>query len=340
MRDTGQSLLTWLLAQELIVRGLRVGLFRPMGVAGPEGKDPLIKLVTEVLGDQLACAAQCPVCVDPEGGVDTELVDFHMHKIEQAFRTYEKQCDICLAVGSRDIFFDTEHSSLPDSRFIEMFDARVILIDRFVTKAMTVYSTLALASFLRDRLAGIVINRVPEEAWEEFSTQTVPFLRDKGAPIFAVLPEDKVLESPTLLDLAEVLDAEVLTGESKLGNLSTGLTIGAQSLPSSMKIYKRVVNKVVLEGGTVEQVVAGEHANVCGVVLTNGRKPAEKVVEAAAAEGLPVLLTQMDTFVTIEKMAKAKIYIQGRDRFRLERFKELLTSHNPIEELIRACGVD
>ena len=340
MRHSGQSLITWLLASELIERGRKVGVFRPMGLVGPGGgPDPILQLLSESLGDKLAAPPVCPLCVDPEGGVDPDLVEFHITKIEQAFSQLKDQCDVCLAVGSRDVFFDAEHSSLPDARFIEMFDARVLLIDRFVTKAMTVYSTLALASFLRERLAGILINRVTDSAWDEFLNETKPFLQEKGAPVLAVLPEDVVIESPTLHDLKDLLEADVLTGEEKLDNQTTGVTISAQSLPASMKIYKRVVNKVLLEGASTANLISGEQKGICGVVLTGGRIPADQVVRTAQAEGLPVLLTRLDTFAVIEKMGKGKILIQARDRFRLDRLKSLLEQQVSIDQLIAACGL-
>ncbi len=339
MRDSGQSLLTWLLAEELIGRGLKVGLFRPMGVRGPGDVDPLMKLLFDALGDQVVGEPECPVLIDPEGGVDPNLVDLYLQKIKDGFAAVQERCDICLTIGSRDVYFDADQTSLPDTRFIEMFDARVILIDSYLTKAMTVYSTLALASFLRDRLNGIVINRVPQNAWDEFAGETAPYLKEKGAPILAVLPEDKVIKSPTLKDLAELLDADILCGEDHLERLAIAKTISAHDLPKSMNIYKRVVNKVLFTGGTHEAIAQGADPTTCGVLLTQGRAPAEAVVKAAKKEGVPVLLTKLDTFAAIEKIEKEKIYIKPRDRFRLERFKTLLSAPLTMDDLISCCEV-
>lgn len=340
MRNSGQSLVSWILTKKLIDRGLKVGLFRPIGIQGTQGEqDPLIKLLTDVFGNQFVCNPQCPLCIDPEGGVDTDLVEFHLTKIQNAFEEMKSCCDVCLAIGSRDVFFDSEQSALPDTRFIEMFDARVILIDRFVSKAMTVYSTLALASFLRERLAGIIINRVPKSNWDQFSGKTIPYLKKNGAPILAVLPEDAVISSPTLLDLVELFGAKVLCCEDKLDRLVTGKTIGVHQLPKSMRIYKRVVNKVVLTGGSVDDISNDKMENLCGIVLTGGRIPAQTVVESARNEGIPLMLTDMDTFATIEKLESGGIQIKARDAFRLERMMKILFDQITPEEFFLRIGV-
>lgn len=339
MSDSGQSLMAWLLARELTERGVAVGLFRPMGVAGPGGGDPLVDLVFDALGNKVAGSRVCPVTVDPEGGVDPDLVEFHINKIQDAFSGLKDKCDVCLAIGSRDVFHDAEHSSLPDSRFIEMFDAKVVLIDRFVKKAMTVYSVLALSSYLKDRLAGMIINRVPDADWEEFSTKTAPYLRDKGAPIFAALPEDDIIISPTITDVSELLGAKIIGADCKSSVLVTGKTISPHDLPRSLSIFKRVTNKIVMMGGPEPAIAQSEPSKPCAIAITGGREPAKVVVDAAEKEGIPLLLTSFDTFDAVNKIENEKIYIKPRDTFRIERLKLLLEKEISMHDLLAACGV-
>ena len=339
MSDSGQSLVCWLLADELIKRGYKVGIFRPMGVAGPDGVDPLMKLLFELFGDKIAGSPDCPLLVDPTGGVDSDLVEFHLEKILTAFSELKNQCEICIAIGSRDVYYNAEQASLPDVKFIEMFDATVLLIDRFVKKAMTVYSSLALASFLRERLAGIIINRTPKEEWDDFTENTVPYLREKGVPILAVMPEDDMISSPTLMDLQELLDAEILCCEENLNNLAVGKTISADMLPKDMKIYKRVINKVLFKGASVENINNDDQKGICGILITGGRTPAKSVIEAAQKNHMPVMLTKLDTFAAIDMIDNAEIYIKSRDTFRLEQLKILLTVDFSIEHLLQACGI-
>jgi BioD-like phosphotransacetylase family protein len=339
LRDSGQSLLTWLLAEELVAKGLTVGLFRPMGTPGPGNEDPLVHLMFDAMGDHLVGGRKCPVLVDPKGGVAPELVEFYLDNIKERFDKLKGSCDVCLAVGSRDVFFDTEQSALPDTRFIEMFDARVLLIDRFLQKSSTVYSSLALASFLRDRLAGIFISRVPEDEYDEFANITTPFLKEKGVPILGVFAEDSILSAPTVQNISDVLMAKMICcGENKMV-LATGRTIGTQSLGKDMRIFKRVINKILLTGGTPEQIEKGDTENVCGVVLTGGREPAQAVLDAAKGRGLPVLLTQHDTFVAMEKIVQEKIYTKPSDRFRMERLRAIIAKQTPLDKVLEACGI-
>jgi uncharacterized protein len=338
--DSGQSLTAWLIAKKLIDSGKKVGVFRPMGVRDPAtGDDPILSLLLDSFGDQVVGERTGPVMVEPGTGVDPDLAELYAGKISKAFEAKKDQCDVCIAIGSRDVFFDAEQSSLPDTRFIEMLDARVLLIDRFRSKAMTFYSTLALASFLRDRLAGIVINRVPSDAFDQFQEETLPILRQKGVPISGVLPDDPVLSSPTVQDVAEVIDAEILVGRESLDRLVTGKTISAHDLPGAMKLMKRVVNKLLLTGGSPESITEGRGDEICGVVLTGGKPPADPVLKAAEKEGMTALLTKYDTFTVIDKLDNATFHVKARDLAKLARFEKLLTAQTTLDDLLAACGV-
>jgi len=164
----------------------------------------------------------------------------------------------------------------------------------------------------------------------------VPFLCSKGAPILAVLPKDPVLGSPTLRDIAEQLSARVLTGEQSLDIQITGKTISAHELPKSLRIFKRVVNKIMLTGGPTASIEAGELDVLCGAVLTSGRNPAQPVLDAAQAANWPLLLTDKDTFGAIDALDRAKNYLKPRDGFKVEHLRKILSAQLPMDELMAA----
>ena len=338
MNNSGQSLFCWLLVEQLIKEGREVGVFRPMGIIGPEGVDPLMKLLFDLFGDQVAGSADCPLLVDPKDGIDPDLVEFHLDKIQEAFSELESQCDICIAIGSRDIFTDVEQSSLPDVKLIEMFDAAVFLLDRFINKSTTVYSALTLASFLRERLAGIIISRVPIDNWEEFYGETVPYLKEKGVPILAVIPEDSVISCPTLMDIKEILKGRIICRPEGMKNLVAKKAISANQLPPNMGIFKRVRNIIILLGGGPATLAKGRTEDVCGILLTGGKEPAASVVQSAQKNKIPLILTDMDTFGAMDRIDNSEILIKPRDIFRLNRLMTLLESDISIRELVNIVG--
>ena len=338
--DSGQTLLAWLLARELDAGGHKVGLYRPIGIRGSEaGEDHLLSLVFAAMGGRLAGSPVSPVLVDADGGLDPDMAKVCFQKAERAFNDLKGQCDVCLVVGSRDVFHDVDQSALPDSAFIDLFDAKVILLDRFRTKSMTVYSSLALSSFLGDRLAGVIINRVPFAQFDEFSGHLLPDLQNKGAKIFAALPEDLTIHSPTLEDIALLTGARFLCGDAKKDDLVAAKSISWPGLRGRLAILKRVVNKIILCGGNETQLDRCSLESLSGLLLTGGRVPPQAVIDAAESMGMAVMLTDLDTYSALEKLDKPHSYLKASDVFKLERLRQLLETQVSVESILKACGV-
>jgi hypothetical protein len=83
---------------------------------------------------------------------------------------------------------------------------------------------------LKERLKGIILNRVMPETHQEIKTHVIPSLSQTGIAITAAVAEDPVLLFRSLRSVREVLDGHILWGETSLDRPVAQLTVDATAL--------------------------------------------------------------------------------------------------------------
>ncbi len=329
---SGQTLAAWCIGLALRDRGLKLGFMKPFGPpADPSVPDPdqfLIKKVLELSDEDVAVPPQ-PVGM-PIGTIPDPQ---WMARVESRYQEMMAAKDAVIVMGSRDIFFDSGGPVLPDSHFIQRQDVPVLLMDRFNKESLSIYSVLAINSFLSGRVRGVVINRVPAERLDAVDSHCVPFLTSKGVEAVAVVPEDRVLSAMTVRNVMEILDGQIITGSQRMETLVDRFALGSPLLSGPMAIFKRVYNKVILLGSGENEPPASK---VSGIVLTGGRLCADAVMQVGREQEIPLLSVPMDTFAAIERLEQARVSLTDRDEFRALRFKDWLDKSVGVDRLIES----
>ena len=98
----------------------------------------------------------------------------------------------------------------------------------------------------------------------------------------------------TLRKIAELLQAEVLTGEDKLD--TEAVTACGSDLMSDVLAF--VKDRTILITGLVNAHVVrtAEMLDIVCVVFARGKRPGEEILEAAREIDLPVMATKMTTY--------------------------------------------
>ncbi len=100
--------------------------------------------------------------------------------------------------------------------------------------------------------------------------------------------------SPTISQIKDWLDAEVLTGSEALER-SISMAHSAD-LMSDVLAFSHS-DSILLTGLSNPQVVrTAEVAGILGVVFVRGKRPAQVVVELAEEYGLPLMVTNLSMF--------------------------------------------
>ncbi|MBW2307505.1 MAG: AAA family ATPase [Deltaproteobacteria bacterium] len=331
---SGQTIAAWCIGLVLRDRGLKIGFMKPFGPPADPADlsvhDPDQSLMKKVLGlrDE-DVAVPSPPAVMPIGTIPDPQ---WMARVESRYQEMMAVKDAVIVMGSRDIFFDSGGPVLPDSHFIQRQDVPVLLMDRFNKESLSIYSVLAINSFLGGRVRGVIINRVPSERLEAVGSHCIPFLTSKGVNAVGVVPEDRVLSAMMVQNVVEILGGQTITGAHRMENLVDRFALGSPLLDGPLAIFKRVYNKVILLGSGENEPPA---SRVSGIVLTGGRLCADAVLQVGTELEIPLLTLPMDTFAVIEKLEQASVRLTDRDEFRALRFKDWLEKSVGIDRLIQ-----
>jgi BioD-like phosphotransacetylase family protein len=194
---------------------------------------------------------------------------------------------------------------------------------------------------LKDRLKGVIINRVPEDMDADTLNNMITTLIDKGIPVTSILREDPVLSYSNLRQIKNILDGELLCCEEEIDRLVGGMTVGSAYLKGELAIFKRAYNKIILlrpsnhTNGTGNTILK----NISGILLTGSVYPASQLVSAAEKTNVPLIVIKKDTFSALELLEKKSSILSPEDIFKVERLTELMDKDNTFDRLFKNLGI-
>ena len=336
----GHTLLTWAIAQRLTEKGLRVGIMKPFGThpvrMGEGWADHDAVLFQKALDLRDPLDRICPYLLSQEDWRGQES-DALLENVKALAQDLSKEKDVLIIMGSRHIFFDDSSVPLPDMALINGMNAPFILISRYGQGSRAIYSCLFVKSMLKEKLRGVVLNRVPPEKLNEINTNIIPTLTQKGIEIFTAIREDPLLSCRSLLEIVEIFGAEVLYGKGSLGCPVGQMTVGSTELKGELLLFKRVYNKVVLlRPASIERGSERHdaHSPIAGIVLTGGRNPALPLLQAAEKADVPVIMVAEDTFTVLEHLEKTAPRLSAGDRAKLRRITQLMDADRALERML------
>ena len=251
-----------------------------------------------------------------------------LDKIKYLIPPLSKDTDILLIAGSKEIFFDRSPHSIGDISIIAEFDTNLILVHRYQKISTSIYSILSVHSLLKDRLKGVLINRVPPEQLIDVKNRIIPLLNQKDISNIAVLPEDPFLSLRSLEEIREILDGKIICGEEYLDRSVTGMTVSASSLDGGLRIFKRVYNKIILLGPS------SDSPKIAGILLTGNREIPSKALEIAQESKIPLILVKKDIFASRELLEQNMSRLTPRDENKVIHFMEMMDHDNFLNRLI------
>jgi len=237
---------------------------------------------------------------------------------------------------SEQIFYDSDSPYLPDGNLVTQFDSPVLLVDKFQSESMSIYSVLAVNSFLNGRVKIVIINRVSPDSLESVRRKLVPLFQERGLPVVFVVPQDRIMACLTIRHVVDIVKGDVLTGEEHMDSLVESTSISSTHLQGSLNLFCRIFNKIILLGPTVDNSpVHFVTPVVTGILLTGGRKPAPIVINTCKDFGIPLISAPSDTFNTMERIQNQQVHITYKDVYKLKRFLQLMGEEDAIRKIVR-----
>lgn len=189
-----------------------------------------------------------------------------------------------------------------------------------------------------DRLAGVIVNNLPQYREYFFQTEALPKLEEAGIPCLGAIPEDRRMLATTFKTVYEHLGGNLVQKEGDQERLADHILIGANVLDWGVHYFSTRENAVVLIRGDRPDIqMAALATPIKGMILTRGIEPLEYVFYEARRLGIPISVIAADTHdaaAALESLQEQKARFDHPDK--VVRFKELARQRLDLETLEQA----
>ncbi len=172
----------------------------------------------------------------------------------------------------------------------------------------------------------------------------------QGIPdvVVAAIGENPVLSAPTVRALGGAVDAELIQGaDGWLDRESLGLVVAAMGLPHVLERLTPDVTVIApsdrtdLLPGLLLAHQSGTFPPLAGIVLTGGYTMPDSISRLAQGvdHDLPMLLTELDTFATAERLSRVRGPMTKASALKVETARRLFAERVDQDQLLKAVQV-
>ena len=337
----GKSLVSLGIANLLLRKTGRIGVFRPViDTAGPAERDKNIELLVDHFNLKIDYP-ETYAFLESEAAdlMGRGQMDAILDGVIEKYKVLEARFDFIIIIGSD---FESEESAFEvdlNAQIARNLGAPVLIVSRGDRRsAGDVQNVLRVASdtFTQAgcQVAGVIVNRTDSANLDALRKTLPDLLQDRGTFI-ALIPADARLSSPTLREVVDQLDAEVLYGEDGLDNLVYDYLVIAMQVRNYLTHLRD--NALLITSGDRDEVLLSaiqahqsqNYPRLAGIVLSGGMRPPETVIRLI--EGLedifPILSVQTATYATAASTMDLRSYITAENPRKIELSLKLFESH-------------
>jgi BioD-like phosphotransacetylase family protein len=242
-----------------------------------------------------------PIVISKNSEITDEMITQTAKKVE----TSSQKADFTIIEGIDDI--NQNLSNIKSSKqLINILDAKIILIingtegidSKLVEKAIDIYGI---------HLKIILVNRTPKYLFTKLKSNVskdnkINELQNLYDFSIEIVPEDRKMIAPSVNEIGAFLKAEFPINdhlpelEAKLETPVEYLMVGGWSLDSGNYIFSKRNNKaVIIKGDRPDLQMAALESSTSCLILTNGQKPIQYVIEHAIKKQIPILSVNEST---------------------------------------------
>jgi len=318
----GKTLLCAGLGKHLKGKSKKVGFFKPL-VAAIKTKtaDSDTAFIKRVLSLKEPVEDLCPII-----GGEGKLAG----KVKQAYAKVARDKDIVIIEG---VWRQRPGGEPVESSYevAKALEAKVIVVeayspDLFKTKLADKYQGFG------EHLLGVVINKVPMSQMEA--------ARELGGGVLGVIPEDRMLLSLTIAELAELIEGKIVNDAGKSAELVENYMLGALGVDSGLDYFGRKVNKaVVVRGERPDMQLAALETSTRCLVISGDGSPIYDVRHSAEDKAIPIIVTDEDTAFVMDSVEQALGTTKFNQEKKMPRLAEIMEQQLDFQALYKGLGL-
>ncbi|MEM9297468.1 MAG: phosphate acetyltransferase [Bacteroidota bacterium] len=320
----GKSLISLGITEHVLKKTRRVSVFRPIITSNSKTKrDKNIDLLlTQFKLDQDYQDAYAFRSREAQELVSRGDTSQLLDKIIRMYKELEERSDFIICEGTD---FISESSNFEFGLNVEIaknLGSPVLIVgradlDRSEEEVINPLQ-IALESFVENdcQVVGAILNKAKPEQIEGLYKSMATDLVIKDL-FLSVIPESKALKSPTVKEVVDYMNAEVLYGEDQLKNSVFSYSIAAMNLENYLN--KISDNGLIITPGDRGEIILGtlqahnsiNYPRVSAIVLTTGLKPEASILKLldGLPQQVPILSVKSNTYETATKLSHIHSHI-------------------------------
>lgn len=193
------------------------------------------------------------------------------------------------------------------------------------------------------KVLGVIVNKVLPNKFEKISRLVRKGLKRKGIDVLGVIPYEPMLSQPTIEQILDETDFEVLCGKDYLERAVSQVIVGAMQPHDAVKYI--VDDVLVITPGDREDMIMAALGcfresdagtlKVSGMVLTGGIVPDSQIVESLIKAKIPVLLAKHDTYETASNIHDLTVKLRPKDTIKINEVIKLIKDRVDLGKIAR-----
>ncbi len=329
----------------------KVGFIKPIGQRYLEedglriDEDSL--LIEEVCGIKCGLKDMSPIAVEKGftekyiAHPDKRLIT---RKIKKSFRRVSKgnRMVIIEGTGHAGVGSVFDHSNASVARIL---GSKVIIISSGGRGRPIDEVVLNKALFEREgiKVLGVIVNKVLPQKFDKINRLVRKGLRRKGIEVLGVIPYNPMLSRPTIEQILEETDFELLCGKDYLERPASQVIVGAMEPHDAIKYI--VDDSLMITPGDREDMIMTalgcfretdeKRLKVSGLILTGGIKPDQPIMNLLAKAQVPILASTLDTYDVATIIHELTVKIRPCDTEKINTIVKLIKDNEDFNRIMK-----
>ncbi len=168
------------------------------------------------------------------------------------------------------------------------------------------------------KLIGVILNKVVPAKLDDIRQAVTAGLRRKGIDLLGCIPYEPDLAKPSVRQVLDEIEGEVLNGADAIGNVIESVIVGAMAAHRALE-YVRPGCLLITPGDRDDLILAvlstcnADSHNIAGILLTGGVLPQKNTLAMIGRTNIPVLMIKEDSYSAASAVHSLKVKIQPSD---------------------------
>lgn len=329
----------------------KVGFIKPIGQRYLEEEGLKIDedsiLIEEVCGIKCGLKDMSPIAVE-KGFTEKYIAKPDKNNISKqirdSFRRISKNQELVVIEGTGHAGVGSvfDHSN---ATVAKLLGSKVIIISSGGVGRPIDEIILNKALFEKEgvKVLGVIVNKVLPGKFEKINRLVRKGLERKGVAVLGVLPYDPMLARPSIEQILEETDFEVLCGEQYLER-SVAKVIVAAMEPRDAQRYITEDSLMITPGDREDMITialncfrdsSDKKLKICGIILTCGIIPQGPIMELLAKAEIPVLLAKSDTYDVATCVHDLTVKIRPCDTEKINAVVKLMKENVDFNKILK-----